>query len=160
MLPQMNRHMHGNPPMRAALGRATDDPGSKPIESPEEAKEVVARLVDEWDVGSIRIYNSVREPVAATIFQAADGRVPMTGHLELTSSTFAMEHGIEAVVYIEGLSRPLDLMITDLTPRRTGLARDRGNAATRYWRAGDHAERPGRGPMGCRSRRQISASCW
>ncbi len=100
MLHQMNSYMPGNPPMRAALARANDDPGSKPIESPEEAKTVVGRLIDEWGVGSIKIYESVREPIAAAILEAAEGRVPVTGHLGLTSATFAMEHGIGGMEHI------------------------------------------------------------
>ena len=100
MLHQLHPHMHGNTPMRVALARATDDPGSRPLESAEEAREAVAALIDDWGVGSIKIYESVRKPIAEAILEAAAGRVPVTGHLGLTSSIFAMEHGIGGMEHI------------------------------------------------------------
>ena len=51
-------------------------------------------------VGSIKIYASVRAPIAAAILDAADGRVPVTCHLGRTSSKFVLEHGIGGVEHV------------------------------------------------------------
>ena len=116
ILHQANSYMQSNPAMREALSRASGDPGSKPIETPEEAKAVVDHLISEEGVGSIKIYESVREPVAAAILEAASGRVPVTGHLGLTSSRFAMEHGIGGMEHIQ------QSPIRDIASPRTPIA--------------------------------------
>jgi len=115
-LHQFDPRMLQNPPMVEALRGASEDPGSKPIESPEEAREVVRRLIDEEGARSIKLYETIREPVAKAIFEAASGRAPVTGHLGLTSSKFAMRNGIGGVEHIN------QSPIRDLAPphRRIG----------------------------------------
>ncbi|HJN92699.1 MAG TPA: amidohydrolase family protein [Dehalococcoidia bacterium] len=111
MLHQMQPQMQGSPAMRAAIERASGDAGSKPLESVAEAREVVGRLIDEDGAGSIKIYESVEEPIAAAILEAAAGRAPVTGHLGLTSSKFAMERGIGGVEHLH------QSLIRDIAPQ-------------------------------------------
>ncbi len=110
VLHQANPAIMSNAAMRAALAGASGDPGSRPIETAEEARAAVTYLIEAQGVGTIKIYESVRNPVTAAILEAAAGRVPVTGHLALTSSTFAMEHGIG------GLEHVSQSPIRDLAP--------------------------------------------
>ncbi len=77
-----------------------DGAGSAPFESEAEAREQVTRLIEEEGAGSIKIYESVRPPMAQAILEAADGKAPVTGHLGRTSSKFAMEHGIGGMEHL------------------------------------------------------------
>lgn len=97
-------------PARAVDERRGHGPGAKPFRTEAEAKEAVTRLIEEEGVGSIKIYESVREPLAAAILEAAVGRVPVTGHLGRTSSKFAMERGIGGLEHIH------QSLIRDLAP--------------------------------------------
>jgi hypothetical protein len=100
MLHQVHPYMLGNAAMQEQLRDSSGDPGSRPIASPDDARAIVRHLIDEQGVGSIKIYESVQEPIAAAILEAADGRVPVTGHLGLTSSKFAMRHGIGGMEHL------------------------------------------------------------
>lgn len=100
MLHQSNPYISANPVMMEQLEGSSGDPGSRPIETPEQGRAVVRHLIDEQGVGSIKIYESVREPIAAAILEEAVGRVPVTGHLGLTSSKFAMRHGIGGIEHL------------------------------------------------------------
>lgn len=100
MLHQVNPYMLGNPVMAECIEQASGDPGSRPIESPEHAREVVRHLIEEQGVGSIKLYESIRNPVAAAVLEEAAGRVPVTGHLGLTSSKFAMRHGLGGMEHL------------------------------------------------------------
>ena len=101
VLHQANPAITVNATIQTALASASADPGAKPIETPEEAKAVVTRLIEEEGVGCIKIYESVREPITAAILEAAAGRVPVTGHLALTSSIFALQHGISGLEHFQ-----------------------------------------------------------
>ncbi len=100
MLHQANPYLFANPAMMQQLEDSSGDPGSRPIETPEEARAVVRHLIQEQGVGSIKIYESVREPILAAILEEAAGRVPVTGHLGLTSSKVAMRHGIGGMEHL------------------------------------------------------------
>ncbi len=99
--------------------------GAVPFTSEADAIDAVRRLIEEEGVQSLKIYRSVREPIAAAILKTAEGRVPVTGHLGLTSSAFAFQHGIGGVEHITVS------IIRDIAPPNRRLAAD------------DHAEVPG-----------------
>lgn len=117
-LHQMDPRMFQNPMMVEAMKAASGDPGSKPIESPEEGRAVVKHLIEEQGARSIKLYETIREPVAAAILDAAANRAPVTGHLGLTSSKFAMRHGIGGVEHIN------QSPIRDLAPAHRRLDPD------------------------------------
>lgn len=100
MLHEANPHVKANPAMMRSLQESSGDPGSKPLESAEEARAAVDHLIEEQGVGSIKIYESVGERIAGAIIDAVAGRVPVTGHLGLTSSKFAMRRGIGGMEHL------------------------------------------------------------
>ena len=100
-------HEHPARPEDEERGEA---PGSKPIRSEADAREAVNRLIEEEGVGSLKIYETVRDPIAAVILATAEGRVPVTAHLGRASSTFVMEHGIGALEHLHSS------LIRDLAP--------------------------------------------
>lgn len=95
-------------------------PGTRPFRNEAEAAEGVRRLIEEEGVGSLKIYTSVREPIAAAILKAADGRVPVTAHLSLTGSVFVLERGIGALEHIQ------QSLVRDLAPPEHALGPDIG----------------------------------
>ncbi len=85
-------------------------PGNRPFRTEEEATEGIRGLIEEGGVGSLKLYTSIRPPIAAAILKAAEGRVPVTAHLGLTPSNFVIERGIG------GLEHVAPSLIRDLAP--------------------------------------------
>ena len=99
-------------------GPSLDEKPHGSLEDPVQAKDEVRRMIAEDGVGSIKIYASVGEPIAAAILDAADGRVPVTCHLGRTSSKFVLEHGIGGVEHVS------QSLIRDLAPKHAQLHPD------------------------------------
>ena len=101
--------LHGHPARSEDEDRG-EAPGARPFRTSAEAREAVDRLITEEGVGSLKIYETVRDEIGAAILEAAAGRVPVTAHLGRASSVFLMEHGIG------GLEHLHSSLIRDLAP--------------------------------------------
>ncbi|MSQ28963.1 MAG: hypothetical protein EXR68_00515 [Dehalococcoidia bacterium] len=99
-------------------------PGNRPFRTDADAIEGVRRLIEEGGVGSLKLYTSIRPPIAAAILKAAEGRVPVTGHLGLTPSSFVIERGIG------GLEHVAPSLIRDLAPEGSLPSLDSEKAPT------------------------------
>ena len=117
--------LHGHPARPEDEDRG-EGSGAHPFRTPDEAREAVDRLITEEGVGSLKIYETIRDEIGAAILETAAGRVPVTAHLGRASSVFLMEQGIG------GLEHLHSSLIRDLAPPHRRLEPDGWQAAPGY----------------------------
>ena len=108
-------HQHPSRPEEDERG---EGPGARPFRTIQEAREAVDRLITDEGVGSLKIYETVRDDMGAAILEVAAGRVPVTAHLGRASSVFLMEHGIGGFEHLHSS------LIRDLAPPHRRLDPD------------------------------------